>query len=120
MYAIYAYIDPPNHPNVGKYGIHGASGKHHSISRTKDYRRLSTNWLKRRACGHVVCVSRSINLLTHRTNIENLETAQVRCGGVSPSELDIVFRPAQVNLTLTPWKFRLQAVQLRALQEWDT
>ena len=26
MYAIYAYIDPPNHPNVGKYGIHGASG----------------------------------------------------------------------------------------------
>ena len=26
MYAIYAYIDPPNHPNVGIYGIHGASG----------------------------------------------------------------------------------------------
>ena len=26
MYAIYAYIDPPNHPNVGKYGIHGAFG----------------------------------------------------------------------------------------------
>ena len=26
MYAIYAYIDPPNHPNVGKYGIHGVSG----------------------------------------------------------------------------------------------
>ena len=26
MYVIYAYIDPPNHPNVGKYGIHGASG----------------------------------------------------------------------------------------------
>ena len=23
---IYAYIDPPNHPNVGIYGIHGASG----------------------------------------------------------------------------------------------
>ena len=26
MYGIYAYIDPPNHPNVGIYGIHGASG----------------------------------------------------------------------------------------------
>ena len=26
MYAIYAYIDPPNHPNVGIYSIHGASG----------------------------------------------------------------------------------------------
>ena len=26
MYAIYAHIDPPNHPNVGKYGIHGVSG----------------------------------------------------------------------------------------------
>ena len=26
MYAIYAYIDPPNHPNVGIYGIHGAFG----------------------------------------------------------------------------------------------
>ena len=26
MYAIYAYIDPPNHPNVGKYAIHGVSG----------------------------------------------------------------------------------------------
>ena len=26
MYAIYAYIDPPNHPNVGIYGIHGVSG----------------------------------------------------------------------------------------------
>ena len=26
MYAIYAYIDPSNHPNVGIYGIHGASG----------------------------------------------------------------------------------------------
>ena len=25
MYAIYAYIDPPNHSNVG-YGIHGVSG----------------------------------------------------------------------------------------------
>ena len=23
----YAYIDPPNHPNVGKYGIHGVSGQ---------------------------------------------------------------------------------------------
>ena len=23
MYAIYAYIDPPNHPNVGIYDIHG-------------------------------------------------------------------------------------------------
>ena len=23
MYGIYAYIDPPNHPNVGIYGIHG-------------------------------------------------------------------------------------------------
>ena len=28
MYSIYAYIDPPNHPNVGKYGIHGVSGYH--------------------------------------------------------------------------------------------
>ena len=27
MYAIYAYIDPSNHPNVGIYGIHGVSGK---------------------------------------------------------------------------------------------
>ena len=26
MYAIYAYIDPPNHPNVGIYSIHGAPG----------------------------------------------------------------------------------------------
>ena len=26
MYAIYAYIDPPNHPNVGIYGIHGVFG----------------------------------------------------------------------------------------------
>ena len=26
MYAIYAYIDPSNHPNVGIYGIHGVSG----------------------------------------------------------------------------------------------
>ena len=26
MYAIYAYIDPSNHPNVGKYDIHGVSG----------------------------------------------------------------------------------------------
>ena len=26
MYAIYAYIDPPNHPNVGKYTIHGVFG----------------------------------------------------------------------------------------------
>ena len=27
MYAIYAaYIDPQNHPNVGKYDIHGVSG----------------------------------------------------------------------------------------------
>ena len=24
--AIYANIDPPNHPNVGIYGIHGVSG----------------------------------------------------------------------------------------------
>ena len=24
--AIYAYIDPQNHPNVGKYTIHGVSG----------------------------------------------------------------------------------------------
>ena len=28
MYGIYAYIDPPNHPNVGKYGIHGVSGSY--------------------------------------------------------------------------------------------
>ena len=26
MYAIYAYIDPPNHPNVGIYDIYGVSG----------------------------------------------------------------------------------------------
>ena len=26
MYAIYAYIDSPNHPNVGIYGTHGAFG----------------------------------------------------------------------------------------------
>ena len=26
MYAIYAYIDPQNHPNVGIYAIHGVSG----------------------------------------------------------------------------------------------
>ena len=26
MYAIYAYIDPPNHANVGTYGIHGVPG----------------------------------------------------------------------------------------------
>ena len=26
MYGIYAYIDPLNRPNVGIYGIHGASG----------------------------------------------------------------------------------------------
>ena len=26
MYAIYAYIDPQNHPNVGIHGIHGVSG----------------------------------------------------------------------------------------------
>ena len=26
MYGLYAYIDPPNHPNVGIYGIHGAFG----------------------------------------------------------------------------------------------
>ena len=26
MYAIYAYIDPPNHPNVGIHAIHGVSG----------------------------------------------------------------------------------------------
>ena len=27
MSVIYAYIDPSNHPNVGKYTIHGVSGK---------------------------------------------------------------------------------------------
>ena len=26
MYAICAYIDPQNHPNVGKYTIHGVFG----------------------------------------------------------------------------------------------
>ena len=26
MYAVYAYIDPSNHPNVGIYTIHGVSG----------------------------------------------------------------------------------------------
>ena len=29
MYGIYAYIDLPNHPNVGiLYSIHGVSGKY--------------------------------------------------------------------------------------------
>ena len=28
MYAIYAYIDPQTHPNVGIYGIHGVYGIH--------------------------------------------------------------------------------------------
>ena len=31
MYAIYAYIDPSNHPNVGIYGIHGVYGKEHLL-----------------------------------------------------------------------------------------
>ena len=26
MYAVYAYIDPSNHPSVGIYGIHGLHG----------------------------------------------------------------------------------------------
>ena len=26
MYGIFTYIYPKNHPNVGKYSIHGASG----------------------------------------------------------------------------------------------
>ena len=26
MYAVYAYIDPSNHPNVGIYAIHGVFG----------------------------------------------------------------------------------------------
>ena len=33
MYAIYAYIDPQNHPNVGKYTIHGVSGLYDTILR---------------------------------------------------------------------------------------
>ena len=37
MYAIYAYIDLPNHPNVGIYGIHGVYGKLYlKMSTTKD------------------------------------------------------------------------------------
>ena len=32
MYAIYAYIDSQNHPNVGIYGIHGVSKLGHSGS----------------------------------------------------------------------------------------
>ena len=28
MYAIYTYIDPQNHPNVGKYAKHGVSGRY--------------------------------------------------------------------------------------------
>ena len=32
MYAIYAYIERPNHPNVGIYGIHGVSGVCYSRS----------------------------------------------------------------------------------------
>ena len=33
MYGIFSYIYPKNHPNVGKYSIHGASGMgyHHSF-----------------------------------------------------------------------------------------
>ena len=33
MYAIYAYIDPQNHPNVGKYTIHGVSGTGWTVTR---------------------------------------------------------------------------------------
>ena len=33
MYAIYAYIDPSNHPNVGIYTIHGAFGYYRPIVR---------------------------------------------------------------------------------------
>ena len=32
MYAIYAYIDPQNHPNVGIYGIHGVSGIYSNLN----------------------------------------------------------------------------------------
>ena len=35
MYAIYAYIDPSNHPNVGIYTIHGASGIGSSLALSK-------------------------------------------------------------------------------------
>ena len=31
MYAICAYIDPANHPDVGIYGIHGVSGNWFSL-----------------------------------------------------------------------------------------
>ena len=41
MCAIYAYIDPPNHPNVGKYGIHGAFG----IYISKHFRRSPQDFL---------------------------------------------------------------------------
>ena len=37
MYAIYAYIDPPNHPNVGKYAIHGVSGIYSSKKKNEKY-----------------------------------------------------------------------------------
>ena len=31
MSVIYAYIDPSNYPNVGKYAIHGVSGDHVTV-----------------------------------------------------------------------------------------
>ena len=35
MSVIYAYIDPSNHPNVGKYAIHGVSGTGSNIQVSK-------------------------------------------------------------------------------------
>ena len=31
MYAIYAYIDPPNHPNVGTHGVSSIHGVYDSV-----------------------------------------------------------------------------------------
>ena len=35
MYGIFTYICPKNHPNVGKYTIHGASGHDKTMLRIK-------------------------------------------------------------------------------------
>ena len=36
MYGIFTYIYPKNHPNVGKYSIHGASGNDSSFWETQN------------------------------------------------------------------------------------
>ena len=44
MYAIYAYIDPPNHPNVGIYGIHGAFGIGRSLKDLWQNQHQTVGW----------------------------------------------------------------------------